>query len=189
MSGICVYTHIYIYKGYSENGKQVLADVDRGTFGFNFQPRNFSFFFLILGLTRLATRESKLALIFVYNHLSGFNSTKASNVCTGSQIANPYLQIERSRPISDILFEISFLFSANSRQAEFSSSICHGKGKRYGISSRSIDRSMSSLKRRGPLESCSPATSKGSQSVSLFSLSRERASSFLARLNFDTSSK
>ena len=83
---------------------------------------------------------------------------------------------------------ISYLRSRSySRQAEFSSSICHGKGKRYGISSRSIDRSMSSSssKRRGPLESCSPATSKGSQSVLLFSLSREHASSFLARLNFD----
>lgn len=83
---------------------------------------------------------------------------------------------------------ISYLRSRSySRQAEFSSSICHGKGKRYGISSRSIDRSMSSSssKRRGPLESCSPATSKGSPSVLLFSLSREHASSFLARLNFD----
>lgn len=86
---------------------------------------------------------------------------------------------------------ISYLRSRSySRQAEFSSSICHGKGKRYGISNRSIDRSMSwSSKRRGPLESCSPATSKGSPSVLLFSLSRERASSFLARLNFDTLSK
>lgn len=83
---------------------------------------------------------------------------------------------------------ISYLRSRSySRQAEFSSSICHGKGKRYGISSRSIDRSMSSSssKRRGPLESCSPATSKGSPSVLLFSLSREHASSFLARLNLD----
>lgn len=28
------YMYIYIYKGYRENGKQVLADADRGIFGF-----------------------------------------------------------------------------------------------------------------------------------------------------------
>lgn len=44
-----------------------------------------------------------------------------------------------------------------------------------------------SSKRRGPLESCSPATSKGSPSVLVSSPSREYARPpFLARLNFDT---
>lgn len=34
-SEVIVWRDIYIYKGYRENGKQVLADADRGIFGFN----------------------------------------------------------------------------------------------------------------------------------------------------------
>lgn len=101
--------YIYMYKGYRETGSSGC-----GIFGFNRETFSSRFSCWLKDWMLLGNSiEIYFNYYFYYSNFSFFKSIHLIVIQRRCTTRHPCLQIETlSRPISDILFEISFLFSA-----------------------------------------------------------------------------